>query len=448
MSRIQKSFWFVFLLVFVGGGFLFAQNRYALVIGNGRYQSRDISPLANPANDATDMAAVLKELGYNVTLRTNAGLRDMLDALRDFSLDLRRSSENEGFFWFAGHGLSVRNIHYMLPVDVDPVNDNIIARGSVSVDDLMEEIGNARNKTNLIVIDACRNTLLPGGSRNVGSRGLAVLAADDYRVSGNKIVYSTMAGRTAADGVPGSRNSPFAQAFISNIKNPESFDDLFLDIANETMRLTRGDQQPYSMGTFAVKSYTINPLPPAAAAPAAAPVAAYQAPVAPLPAPESPSVTPKPPKEPRPPKEGVVNEAQLWSAGASIGTSFADPWIVGTLRGTIAPINNAFLELGVDIGTVSAVSEVNGSYLICPFAHVAYFRPLNEIAGLYAGAGGGYLRAEYFFEGLDDSEGRSFFVADVVVGVNLFSRLDVSYTFRTSFSRATNKLSVGYSYRF
>jgi len=284
MQRLSR-FIAVFFLVFVGTGFLFAaNNRYALVIGNGNYRNKSIATLANPVNDATDMAAALRDLGYNVTLKTNIGLREMLDAVQDFSFNLKRSNENEGFFWFAGHGLSVKGIHYMLPVDVDPVNDNIIARGAYSVDDLMDEIGSARNKTNLIVIDACRNTLLPGGNRSVGGRGLTVLASDDYRITGNKVVYSTMAGRTASDGVPGSRNSPFARAFISNIKKPEAFDDVFLDIANETMRLTQGEQQPYSMGSFAVKSYTLNPLPPAplpalAVAPAAAEAAPSPAPV-------------------------------------------------------------------------------------------------------------------------------------------------------------------------
>ncbi|MCL2128405.1 MAG: caspase family protein [Treponema sp.] len=263
-----------FLLLFVAaGGFLFAaEGRYALIIGNGNYRDRSIPSLANPVNDATDVAAALKTMGYNVTLKTNIGIRDMINVVRDFSLDLGRNSDNVGFFWFAGHGLSVRGVHYMLPVDVDPVDESIIARGSYAVDELMEEIEGARNKTNLIVIDACRNNFLPAaaaGSRGVGTRGLAILSRDDYRIRGNKIVYSTMAGKTAADGVPGSRNSPFAQAFLSKIDSPEIFDDVFLDIATETLRLTRGEQEPYSMGTFAVKSYSLNPQGAAAAAPSA-----------------------------------------------------------------------------------------------------------------------------------------------------------------------------------
>ena len=265
-------------LVFCTAGFVFpAENRYALVIGNSNYRDNTIPNLSNPINDASDVASALKDLGYTVTLKTNQNLRDMIGIIRDFVSDLRRSSDSEGFFWFAGHGLSIRGVHYMLPVDVDPSDDSIIARGSFSVDELMEEIEAARNRTNLVVIDACRNNVLPG-SRSVGGRGLAVLSQDDYRIKGNKIIYSTMAGKTAADGVPGSRNSPFAQAFLSKIRSPEIFDDVFLDIANETMRLTRGEQEPYSMGAFAVKSYTLNqqassqgPVAQAAVNPATAP---------------------------------------------------------------------------------------------------------------------------------------------------------------------------------
>ena len=260
MKKIFKAGLFFILLYVTASGELFsAENRYALIIGNGNYRDSSIPNLANPVNDATDVAAALWDLGYDVNLKININLRDMINTIREFTGNISRSPESEGFFWFAGHGLSIRGIHYLLPVDVDPSDDNILARGSYSVDDLMAEIENARNMTNLVVIDACRNNLLPQGARSIGTRGLAVLSVDDYRIRGNKIVYSTMAGRTASDGITGSRNSPFAQAFISNIYSPEIFDDVFLDIANETLRLTNGEQEPYSMGSFAVKSYSLNP---------------------------------------------------------------------------------------------------------------------------------------------------------------------------------------------
>lgn len=263
MSGLFKISRYGLLLFLCSSGFLFsAENRFALVIGNSNYRDKSIPSLTNPINDASDVAASLGDLGYHVTLKTNIGLRDMMSAIKDFTNNLGRSQENEGFFWFAGHGLSVRGVHYMLPVDVETSDESIIARGSYAVDELMEEIENARNRTNLVVIDACRNNFLPSNdTRGLGTRGLAVMSRDDYRIRGNKIVYSTSAGRTAADGGPGTRNSPFAQAFISNMKNPETFDDVLIDIASETLRLTRGEQEPYSIGTFSVKSYTLNPRP-------------------------------------------------------------------------------------------------------------------------------------------------------------------------------------------
>jgi uncharacterized caspase-like protein len=253
----------LFLGLLISGN-LFAQqtaSRHALVIGNNNYQN-EVSPLTNPANDAEDIAGAIREMGYEVVLKKNVTLSEMMNAIDDFTSKLSRDAESEGFFWFAGHGISVKDQHFLLPTDVNPESDNMISRSSYSVDELMGEIEKAHNKTNLIVIDACRNKLLPGNSsrsRSVGSRGLAVLALDDARIKGNKIVYSTAAGKTADDGVAGSRNSPFAEAFLHNIKSPQTFDDAFIDISQETLRLTRGEQEPYSMGTFAVKSYSLNP---------------------------------------------------------------------------------------------------------------------------------------------------------------------------------------------
>ena len=48
------------------------ERRVALVIGNSAYQYT--APLKNPANDAQDIARVLKELQFQVLLRTDATL--------------------------------------------------------------------------------------------------------------------------------------------------------------------------------------------------------------------------------------------------------------------------------------------------------------------------------------------------------------------------------------
>ena len=68
------------------------EQRVALVIGNAAYKE---SPLRNPVNDATDIAAALKTLGFNVMLRTNASRRQMVEAVREFGNQIKR-----GFFDF------------------------------------------------------------------------------------------------------------------------------------------------------------------------------------------------------------------------------------------------------------------------------------------------------------------------------------------------------------
>src|SRR4051812_25902811 len=63
--------------------------RIALVIGNGAYRS---APLRNPPGDANAVATALRGLGYDVILRQNTPLRDMIEAMREFSVRAPKAS--------------------------------------------------------------------------------------------------------------------------------------------------------------------------------------------------------------------------------------------------------------------------------------------------------------------------------------------------------------------
>jgi hypothetical protein len=140
--------------------------------------------------------------------------------------------------------------------------------------------------------------------------------------------------------------------------------------------------------------------------------------------------------------------AKFWSVGASAGTSFADPWVIGTVRGTVAPFPYSFLEIGFDVGFITGAGAegVTGYYSLYPFAHLAFFLPFTERFGWYIGAGGGFMLDEYR---VDDwaREGR-YWAVGFTTGFNLWNILNISYTMRTNFTSANNKLSVGYTYRF
>jgi len=137
--------------------------------------------------------------------------------------------------------------------------------------------------------------------------------------------------------------------------------------------------------------------------------------------------------------------AHFWSVGASVGTSFTTPWVIGTIRGTIAPFRYSFLELGVDGGFLSGIPDVT-YYSVYPFAHYAFFLPFNSRGGWYIGGGIGFMLASESGPGYTINP--RIIAADAVTGVNILNVLDISYTLHTDFASAGSKLSVGYTYRF
>jgi TolB-like protein len=141
-----------------------------------------------------------------------------------------------------------------------------------------------------------------------------------------------------------------------------------------------------------------------------------------------------------------TDPARFWSAGISAGTSFAAPLVIGTVRGTVAPFQYSFLELGFDYGTASGIADAESYYSLYPFAHYALFLPFAKGGGWYAGAGAGYMLGEYTFP--EEKIPVNIFALDITAGINLWNMLDVSYTLRTDLKSANNKISVGYTYRF
>jgi hypothetical protein len=61
-------------------------RQIALLIGNKDYAKK---PLANPINDATDLAAALKAVGFDATLATNLNRADLDRSVRMFAARLQ-----------------------------------------------------------------------------------------------------------------------------------------------------------------------------------------------------------------------------------------------------------------------------------------------------------------------------------------------------------------------
>ena len=190
---------------------LFAQHheppKYALVIGNGAYTN--LTPLANPVNDANDVANALESLGFVVDKLLNGNLDQIDNALIRLKNRLSVSKESYGFFFFAGHGVQSSGENYLIPVDANIPGENFLRSRAMAVQVMLDELNDAGNSLNVVVLDACRDN--PFGWSRSGSRGLAIV---NNQPADSIIVYATSAeGQATAQGATAFLPAAFCRIF-------------------------------------------------------------------------------------------------------------------------------------------------------------------------------------------------------------------------------------------
>jgi formylglycine-generating enzyme required for sulfatase activity len=206
------------------------------VVGNARYED---SPLANPVNDATDMAKELTRLGFAVTLRTNQNADQMKELISDFGDQLARS-KGVGLFYFAGHGVQVDGRNYLLPVGRRYRREKDVELFAVESRAVLARMGEAGNPLNIVILDACRDSPLPPESRSAGSRGLA----RDTAPSGALIAYATAPGSTADDR-RGARNGLYTGHLLQALREPGlRLEDVFGRVRDAVERDSARQQSP------------------------------------------------------------------------------------------------------------------------------------------------------------------------------------------------------------
>ena len=213
------------------------EKRLALVIGNGDYPGSN--KLGNPVNDATDMAAALKKLGFEVMQFTNLNKRGMLEAINNFGDNLR--DYQVGLFYYAGHGVQSKGRNYLVPLDAKPESDNEIEYDCLLADRILTKMEDARTRTNIVVLDACRNAPFERKwSRGEGDNGLATMDAP----IGSVIAYATSPGKTAADG--NGRNGLYTAALLNALKTPnQTIIQLFQQVRAEVVKQSNRKQVPW-----------------------------------------------------------------------------------------------------------------------------------------------------------------------------------------------------------
>ena len=137
----------VFLLFFLLAVAVSAQaaGRVALVVGNSDYAH--VGRLPTPVFDA-DAGAALRRLGFEVTQVRDADLSALTDALRAFTL--RSAGADVALVFYAGHGMEMDGVNYLLAVDARLERDTDVRYETVTLDDVLRRtIGSVRTSIRL-----------------------------------------------------------------------------------------------------------------------------------------------------------------------------------------------------------------------------------------------------------------------------------------------------------
>ncbi|MEO8666889.1 MAG: caspase family protein [Bauldia sp.] len=237
-----------------------AEPRLALVIGNSAYAAG--AALANPANDAALMADKLRSVGFEVTALPDLDQRGMKRAVGDFAEKVATAGDGAvALFFYAGHGIQVGGINYLIPVDADIRQESDVAIQSMALPDVLDAIEQGRASVNIVILDACRDNPLKRSFRSA-TRGLARVNAPAESI----VAFSTAEGETAADGT--GANSPYTTALAATLVTPGlPIEQVFKQVGRKVKEATGSSQLPFVASNL-YNDFTFVPTGSAAESPA------------------------------------------------------------------------------------------------------------------------------------------------------------------------------------
>ena len=208
--------------------------RIALVIGNSAYPR---SPLINPVNDSRAMGNALRRLGFNVIELENAQRTEMMQAIVKVR-DLLKGKQGIGMLYYAGHGVQLDWLNYMVPVNASVRLSADVIDQSVGVNSVLDAFKEAGNRMNIVVLDACRDNPFDD---KLATKGLAPIDAPP----GTFMAFATSAGNVAEDGDAASGNGLYTQFLLQELKAPPArLEDMFKRVKLQVRQKSEGRQVP------------------------------------------------------------------------------------------------------------------------------------------------------------------------------------------------------------
>jgi len=221
-------------------------RKVALIVGNGAY--KNVKPLDNPQRDAKLIASTFRELGFaTVTLAPDLTRDKFFAALHEFGLEAEKA--DWAVVYYAGHGMEIGGVNYLIPVDARLKADSDAETQAVALEQVIGAVAGAR-KLRLVMLDACRDnpfekTMQRTIALKLVNRGFSNIEPE----AGFMVVYAAKHGETALDG--DSVNSPFATALARVIREPRiEVRKLFDIVRDDVWVATKRTQQPFTYGSL------------------------------------------------------------------------------------------------------------------------------------------------------------------------------------------------------
>lgn len=209
------------------------EKRLALIIGNSAYEGG--RALKNPVNDANLMASTLLDLGFDVIKRTDATKDEMEMAILDFWRVL--ASYDVNLFYYAGHGVQVNGVNYLLPVDAKVEDELSLRIEAIDVGEVVSQFERYPDNINIVVLDACRDNPFRSWMRS-SSGGFVAMSAP----SGTIIAYATSPGATASDGT--GQYGLYTENLTQQMNIEQRIEDVFINTRNVVRESSGGRQNP------------------------------------------------------------------------------------------------------------------------------------------------------------------------------------------------------------
>jgi uncharacterized caspase-like protein len=204
--------------------------------------------LPNPANDARQIADVLKANGFaSVRLVADATRANMIAALSAFQREA--DTADWAVIYYAGHGIEIGGTNYLVPIEARLRDDRDAQDEAIPMSRALDAIANAR-KLKLVILDACRdNPFLNQMKRVVATRSVTRGLAAIEPLGATLVVYAAKDGETAEDG--DGKNSPFAASLIRRMQEPGvEINRVFRLVTGDVLRATANRQRPFVYGSL------------------------------------------------------------------------------------------------------------------------------------------------------------------------------------------------------